>query len=360
MEYGSFFDAGANASFQKENSGFLRPDWRLYRSGRDALKALARISGRCRVLLPALCCASMIVPFTLNGFEPVFYRLHSNLTGDEADVRRKIRDADLLLYMPYFGIRPFSDAFLQELRERGVLLAEDRTQDIIVLREESGFVPDATVASLRKWAFLPEGGMLQTELGTCPAQENPYFGDLCRETMKEKYLYLKDEKPERKQRFLPAFHAAEELLDVDAEPVLMSAAYREIAAGVDFRAVYNARRDNLLHLKMRLAPLRDAGILDFLSEIAEESLLYFPVVLKERSEVQQAMAERNIYCPVIWPAPAEVKNVCPISRKVTQHMLAIPVDQRYGRHEMDFFAECLTEILHNMENRKHEHRSASV
>ena len=202
--------------------------------------------------------------------------------------------------------------------------------------------------------------MLRTELGTCPAQANPYFGDLCREAMKEKYLYLKDGKPERKQRFLSGFHAAEELLDADAEPVLMNAIYQEIAAGVDFRAVYDTRRDNLLYLRMRLAPLRDAGMLDFLSKTAEESLLYFPVLLKERSEVQRAMADRNIYCPVIWPEPAEVKNICPISHKVTQHMLAIPVDQRYGRHEMDFFAECFTEILHSMENRKHEHQSASV
>ena len=345
MEYGSIFDAHANASFEKEHTAFLRPEWRLYRSGRDAMKALARIAGRRRVLLPALCCESMISPFVLNGYEAVFYRLRGDLRGDEADVREKLRNADLLLYMPYFGIRPFSDAFLQELRGQGVLLAEDRTQDLVVPRGAAAFVPDATVASLRKWAYLPEGGMLCTERGNCGAPENPEFGDLCQKAMEEKVRYMEDGQPGRKQRFLEQFHTAEKLLDVDGEPAAMSGTYREIALKLDFSAVYEARRDNLLYLQEKLRPLRDEGRLDFLSGTPEESTLYLPVILEKRDAVQRAMAERKIYCPVIWPEPPELRGVCPVSHEVTRRMLALPVDQRYGRQEMDFFAECLADIL---------------
>lgn len=347
MEYGSIFDARANAGFEAGNADFLRAEWRLYRSGRDAIKALARIADRTRVLLPALCCSSMILPFVQNGYEPVFYRLRKDLRGDEADVRAKLRDGDLLLYLPYFGVRPFSDAFLRELRGRGVLLVEDRTQDILVPRGEAGFTPDATLASLRKWAFLPEGGMLQTGLGSCPAREDRAFGDQCRQAMEKKTRYLESWEPALKQEFLEQFHSASALLDRDGEPASMSGAYWEIANKLDFGAIYELRRRNLLHLQKKLRPLRDAGKLDFLSETPEESTLYFPILLEERDAIQRAMADKKIYCPVIWPEPPEAAGACPVSHYVTQHMLALPVDQRYGNLEMDFFADCLMAILNS-------------
>ena len=62
MEYGSIFETSSNRAFTREGSGFLQSDWQLFRSGRDAMKALARSAGRRRVLLPALCCESMLVP----------------------------------------------------------------------------------------------------------------------------------------------------------------------------------------------------------------------------------------------------------------------------------------------------------
>lgn len=347
MEYGSIFDARSNAGFTAENVDFLKSDWQLYRSGRDALKALARIAGRQRVLLPDLCCASMIRPFTLNGYEVEFYRLRKDLRGDEEQLRTLAQKGDLLLYMPYFGVRPFADDFLKELRKKGVLLAEDRTQDIVVPREDGGFVPDATVASLRKWACLPEGGMLQTTLGSCPAREDPAFGDQCREAMEKKADYMKSWEPVLKEAFLAQYHRAEELLDADGEPVVMSGTYREIAARLDFGAVYEARLRNVLHLQKELRPLRDAGKLDFLSETPEASCLYLPILLEDRDAVQRAMAERKVYCPVIWPQPAEVTNPGAASRRVTQHMLALPIDQRYSNLETDYFCDCLMQILNS-------------
>lgn len=347
MEYGSIFETSSNRAFTREGSGFLQSDWQLFRSGRDAMKALARTAGRRRVLLPALCCESMLVPFARNDYELVFYRLQEDLRGDERDVLNRLRDGDIFLYLSYFGIRPFSDTFLENLRTSGrdLLLVEDRTQDLIAPRPACGFQPDAMVASLRKWAALPEGGVLQTALAPCPAGEDSAFGDLCRKAQGEKDRYLADWVSARKQAFLAQFHEAETLLDEGGEPVAMSAEYRGTAANLDFGAIYAARRRNLLHLKARLEPLSAAGRLRFLSDSPADSTLYLPILLEDRDRVQRAMAEEKIYCPVIWPQPAETAGVCPVSCAVTKHMLALPVDQRYREAEMDFFADTLEKIL---------------
>lgn len=347
MEYGSIFETSSNTAFIREGNGFLRSDWQLFRSGRDAMKALARAAGRRRVLLPALCCESMLVPFARNGYELVFYRLREDLRGDETDVLNKLRDGDVFLYLSYFGIRPFSDAFLTSLRDSGknLLLVEDRTQNLIAPRPESVFQPDAMVASLRKWAALPEGGVLQCALTLCPAGEDSAFGDRCRKAQEEKDRYLEDWAPARKLAFLEMFRGAEALLDTDGAPIAMSPCYRRTAEELDFDAIYRARRENLLHLKQRLEPLAAAGRLRFPGDSPENSALYLPILLEDRDRVQRAMSEGKIYCPVIWPEPPETTGICPVSHAVTKHMLALPVDQRYGEREMDFFAASLERIL---------------
>ena len=37
MEYGSEFDARANEDFARAFPGFIKDDWMLFRSGRDAM-----------------------------------------------------------------------------------------------------------------------------------------------------------------------------------------------------------------------------------------------------------------------------------------------------------------------------------
>ena len=347
MEYGSEFDRRSNdALMSDEGQNFVQDDWQLYRSGRDAMKAAARIIGGRRVLLPALCCESMILPFSANGYDVGFYRMNTDLTGDEEDVRAKLTDGTVLLYMRYFGIRPFTDEFLLSLREsgRGIILVEDRTHDVIIPRGEEGFTPDAVLASLRKWAALPEGGMLRTEMGSCAAGADARFGDARRTAMEMKVRYLETWEPELKKEFLDMLHGAERLLDESGEPCGMSAEYEALLRRIDFVVLLEKRRANVARLKERLAAL-DGTELRFLSAQPEESTLYFPVYIEKRGDVQRAMAQRGVYCPVIWPEPEVARGVCEVSRYVTGHMLALPCDQRYTPEDMDFIADTLIEAL---------------
>ena len=349
-EYGSIFDWNANRGFERPDAGFVQADWQLCRSGRDAMKALARWAGRRRVLLPALCCESMIVPFALNGYETLFYRLNEDLTADTADLAEKLRDGDLLLYMSYFGIRPFSDAFLRQLRGSGrdILLVEDRTHDVIVPRPAERFRPDATVASLRKWAALPEGGMLRLAGEAPMGIPEGAFGEACRAAMEKKSRYLESGDPALKREFLEQYRTAEHWLDTSAEPAAMGEESRELLRKLDAGAVYEARRENVRALTQRLSLLAEEGRLRFLSPNPESSTLYLPLLLDRRGEVQRAMAEKGVYCPVIWPEPPQAAGICPNAHYTVEHMLALPCDQRYDTGNMAFIADCLTEIVRKL------------
>ena len=305
---------------------------------------MARLHRGATVLLPALCCESMIRPFTLNGCPVAFYKLKPDLTGDEADVLSKAAPGTVLLYMPYFDVQPFTGDFLSRLRQSGVILLEDRTQDIIVGRP-AAFLPDYTVASIRKWAALPEGGILKTAAVLPRVAADSRFGALRRQAMEEKGTYLENGDAELKQDFLEKFHEAEALLDESGQPVSMSMENRAYMENIDFALVLSARRRNAAVLERALEALTAAGTIRPLCKSETTAGLYYPILLENRDAVQQALARRNIYCPVIWPIPAQAQGICENSETTAAHILALPCDQRYTERDMLHIAEELKTIL---------------
>lgn len=343
-EYGSEHHWQSRTAYITGSGGLEPEDWSFYRSGRDAMKQVAAMHRGGRVLLPALCCESMILPFEKNGCAVEFYRLKPDLTGDGEDVLKKLGPGCILLYMTYFDVRPFSQAFLEKLRALGVFLLEDRTQDIIVRRREE-FLPDATVASLRKWAAMPEGGLLKTEAALPPAETDGRFARLRLEAMGEKGDYLELGRPEMKADFLKKLHEADELLDESGKAVAMSPENLGYIEELDFERILERRRQNCSVLRRELKEAAAAGKLSFMGSGENTSGLYLGVMLNNRDAVQKYMAERSIYCPVIWPVPDEAKGVCENCEYVAGHMLALPCDQRYGQKDMEHIAAVLKAAL---------------
>ena len=350
MEYGSRFEWSSNQPFLRETGAGLDFDnASYYRSGRDAMKALARAKGhKCdTVLLPALCCESMMTPFTLNGYKVGFYRMNGDCTGNTRDVLEKMTDRTILLYMRYFGIKPFGDEFLTGIKAKfgGALLAEDRTHDILVPRSGEEFKPDAMLASLKKWAALPDGGILVTELETERGITDTRYCDVRRAAKEKKDIYLQSYEPALKKEFLSQLTAAEAYLDESGVPVGISGEYRELIGHIDFVEILRRRRENIATLTECLRPALAEGKIRLLTEHPEDSGLYLSILLDNNRAVQRKAAESGVYCAVIWPRPEETKGICPESDRIIDHLLCLPCDQRYGEKEMKFIAGCVLDAL---------------
>lgn len=73
-----------------------------------------------------------------------------------------------------------------------------------------------------------------------------------------------------------------------------------------------------------------------------QSPLYFPVYVKDRNELQRFLGERGIYAPVLWPIGEQNKNEMQGDEDyIFEHMLALPIDQRYGEKEMERVVQTL-------------------
>ena len=346
-EFGSEFDWDANSAFIAPNSQQLQLNTaKKFRSGRDAMKAVATVAkGRYRrVLLPALCCESMVSPFTMNGITPVFYKLRPNYQANALDVQHKLTEDTILVYGSYFGIDPFDEetlSFLHRLFPHALFM-EDRTQDILAPRQ-AGFVADVTIASIRKWIPTPDGGLLWGKIDVDTLTDDT-FAKLRKEAMTLKSQYLQTGDPAVKDTFRHMLGDASECLDESAQPYGITEESVALLNDLDFKKIYARRQANAKALMSALTP--DQAHLRLITDTPEKSTLYFPIMVKDQGAVQSKLAKLGIYCPVIWPVPQEALGVCEVAEFTAEHMLGVPCDQRYTPEDMAYIGREIMRIVY--------------
>lgn len=352
-EYGSEFDwASTDACLAEAHTSLPLNSKNTYyfRSGRDALKAVAKkyADTHKKVLLPALCCDSMASPFSMNGYEVMFYRLNEDCTADEDDIISKLSDDCVFLYMSYFGIKPLTDSQLTALRE-GCSLAkfvEDRTHNPLHRTEDKDFTADATVISIMKWFSIPDGGLLYSDENFDDEySSDTLFSDIRTEAMKLKSEYLKTGDSTLKDKFREMLSKALSLLDLSDESYIMTEQSRTLLERIDYDAILSKRQKNARALYNALQELCAIGKIHFITDTPEDSTIYFPIMVDNRDAVQSVLAQNSVYCPVIWPLPEKAGEICKNSKLISENMLAIPCDQRYDEDDMCIIAKRIKQIL---------------
>ena len=350
-EYGSEFQLDMEALVARPRaSAFEFPEGRarFFRAGRDAIRHLARIErDRCGGvdLLPSLCCDSMSEPFVLEGYEVVFFAVDEDLRIDEEGLAEKAGEnpGSLLLYMSYFGIAPFAGRFAEEVKERfGLTVVRDATHDFLGRGIEGG-AADYVVASLRKWAALPDGAILYSrhrDLGNGRLGVDDDFVARRRDAMTAKQRYLEGDDGVSKEGYLASLAECNAVLDAMGEPCEMSAVSSDILARTDWAAVRDLRKRNASLLTLRF---EKAGLRCY-CDISTPPL-YVPIVLENRDTVQRKLSSMDVYCPVLWPLPEGAEGCGGFAGEFSSRMLAIPCDQRYQERDIEFIADSVIDVI---------------
>lgn len=348
-EYGSEFDWESNCRFIKNDKVKLNIDDKVkfFRSGRDSLAFIANRhkNSHKNVIFPALCCESMVTPFIKNDYKIQYYKLNKNLSADVEDIISKIQEDTVFVYMNYFGIKSLDKKFIKLLKKKfdKVVIVEDKTHDILINKEK--VVEDYIVCSLRKWIALPDGGFLYSKENLNHdtfIEQDTFFSDLRIDAMKNKSTYMKNCEIKTKEYFREKFGQANEYLDKDTKIVGISEASLDIIKKINFKEIRDIRQRNVEFI---LDFLKDVKGITSLYENSDLGNLYYPILVKNREEIQAKLAQKKIYCPVIWPLPAEALNICSVSDYISEHMLAIPCDQRYTESDMNYICNTLKIIM---------------
>lgn len=224
---------------------------------------------------------------------------------------------------------------------------EDVTQSYYL--EDIGAEADYIVGSLRKWYPIPDGGFVAAEEtifqeGMTLEKE---FTEKRIELLTEKWNYLygegsAEEKKGIKNRFLKENREMEEWLDRHEGAGKMSPEALYMLDGIDEETCKEQRKRNYRYLYGKIHG--KTWFWPILPEMEEAAPLYLAVYAREREELQRFLTAHDIYAPVLWLVGKENESgLTNDERYIYDHMLALPIDQRYGMEEMERAAIVLEE-----------------
>lgn len=340
-EYGYEYDAVLNKKMWKKAAN--RVTYELYRgaiclrSGRDALKVIAREYKPTNVYLPALSCDSMVRPFKIYGYKVKFYKYNSDYSINLESLHELIRensDSGLFIYMNYFGIESIAETDLETLKHQysELIFIEDRTHDLFEVRNNQ-FHPDFIIASLRKWINIPDGALLWAKQKlTCNdfGEDTKFMSKrLEAQCMRNEYLNTGNEMLKCKYRKI--FSKVSDIMDNDSKPSRMSEYSYQLISNTEWNKILYQRKSNAERLSQMLLE-NNIKVLQSNSNIR----LYVPIFVENRDDIQKRLSKIGVFNTIIWPLSDVQKNKCEIAKFTEEHMLAAPCDQRYTEEDMEF------------------------
>lgn len=384
MEIGSIYEINPDSYADKGrgNSGkpkldeiekYGKKQIRFTSSGREAIALALRsleknrpdIAKRC--LLPAYMCDTVFFPFERAGWEIRFYHIDRNLVADAEKLCAQIAQIKpgLIFIHPYYGIDTWKAMrpLLGEWRKQGICILEDVTQSYYL--DGIGKDADYVVGSLRKWYFVPDGGFAAADeyMSDERLYPNAEFTEKRLELMTEKWEYLhgygNDEARRRlKDDFLKKNRQMEQWLDNYEGISGISDEAACILTAENEKSCRKRRNENYRYLWGRLAGKKQF-VHVFEKDITEGGLktentqdtapLYFPIYASDRELLQDFLTAHDIYAPILWPVGKENETVLTQDeRYIYDHLLALPIDQRYGITEMQRIAD----VLEQYENKE--------
>jgi dTDP-4-amino-4,6-dideoxygalactose transaminase len=309
----------------------------LVGSGREAVRLVVATATPDAVVVPAFVCDALLQPLRETGCSPVTVDVDERGAPRAAALARavdRVGPGGAVITVAPFGF-PYPDDVLEVVRDasrRGRLVVEDRTHSLL-----SSFPlhADRGVASLRKWGPVSDGGLaFGGALPSPSASPDEAFASARFEALAAKFAWSTGARDDEEQ-VLAQLAAAEARLGPTREVHAMSAIGRETLTRLDVDAIVAARRRNSTVL---LEGLRDVeGVAVLFEELPPDVCPFgFPVRVDDRDGLRAALAARRVFCPVHWPAPADVDlQANPGAADLDAHVLTIPCDQRYDERDME-------------------------
>jgi len=322
----------------------------LTSSGRGAIRLLfQQLPQVKKVLLPIYTCSSVINPIERLGISCQFYPVNRQLEVDMEALMDRVNKTkpDAVYFQSYYGYDTLLKArsYYKELQKKGIVVVEDITHSWLCDFNTND--ADYSIASLRKWLELPDGGVLLSnkhsiEDGRQYGESEEIVSEFIKASEgKERYFQTLD--PNDKQEFRQHYVNAKDLLLQNDAPFRLSNLSCSVLAQTDFEKIVRRRRENAAYLRKHLKWEQIEACIP--NDDSKATPLYFPIYVKgDRVRLQKELAANNIYCPVHWPIPEHVKSVMDEnSNYIYNHVLSLICDQRYGEDDM----EAIVNVINN-------------
>ena len=327
----------------------------FFRCGRDVLKYLADIFGEKgdtkSILMPAYSCDSMYNPFIIYNWNVVFYPLNEDLTPNYEFIKECINSNDItaILFMDFFGFTAVKSSIDKVKKiKKNVLIIEDVTHRIFNIDNNSNV--DFYFGSIRKWFGISDGALLYSDKYDMPINLNETessFVTLRSKAfdLKLKYIYTADSKLKEDYRGL--LSAAEKSIEDGLQYYKISNKSRDYLFNLNVSTFKIARKSNFIYLYNLMKNISGVSFPINIEKLLSNDITPFslPILINNRDEIQNKLAQKCLYAPLLWPLNNSSRKLCSVSANLEKRMLSIPIDHRYDYSDMNQIYNRLIDII---------------
>ncbi len=323
-------------------------DYAWLSTGRSAIQYVINTIGERKpgikrvAVLPSFTCNTVFEPFLKSGYEVYYYPIEKDLSTTSDVILETVlkHDASIVLFHRYFGFDTLDlqvDGMCKVLRDLGKYSVEDCTQCLYsnIHRADSDF----TIGSIRKWTGTPDGGFAVCREGRF--SNKPLNTDTVLEEAKvmasyAKYKFLFNHEGD-KVEMLGLYRSAEDILDNQERIYAISQMSTKVQASLDRDKLIRKRRENFTYLGSNLK-----GLAEPVFSLGQGDVpLYYPILVDDRAALQKHLVQNAIYAPVVWPKDENQPQQCESAENAYEHLLCIPIDQRYDVDDMNRIVEVI-------------------
>lgn len=338
QEIGGFFAFSEFDCEKEEDSVYhyltdVTHNYVFMRDGRQAIKAVllnVPTPENITCYLPAYLCHSILQPFKELELTVKFYGMVP-----------MVRDS-VVFIIDYFGTEAgISNKGINMLLDRGNIIIMDITHSVLSkkrfdIQHENYYL----IASLRKVFPIPDGGIVyhsNQKFGvetTFPGR----FG-LMVQAMRFKATDFEKKYYRKLYQEYEDYKDSTQILQQDIPGISL-----DILENVNFLNIMKRRTANLDYIYENITKKWI-----FLYERRNiKSPFFLPLIFKtqkQRDSVKAQLIKEEIYPPIHWELPEEVPEKFAYERSLSESILSIPIDQRYGEEEMQRIAKVLNEVI---------------
>ncbi len=234
---------------------------------------------------------------------------------------------NVLVVVHFNGYFETTVAKIKDVKNKSnILVIEDYVQAPF---EICFFTGDFAFNSLRKIVNIDISVAYKKENIVVPRLFSHYY-HLKKEAESLKSEFLISGRGEIEKQFLEMFTEAEKCLMNEFIWVAYEKEIKKMTS-IDFVKIKDVRTKNFNYLKEKLMPENNIKILD-------GDYLFLMIECNRRNELRKFLFEHNIFAPIHWAdSNSEISN----------HILSLPIDQRYGFSEMTRLSDAIIQFYTN-------------
>ncbi len=287
-------------------------------TGRNCLEYILKARGYKKVYVPYYTCEVVLEPFEKLGVSYEFYHIDINfeicdsftLNADEA-----------LLYVNYYGLK---QRYVEHLAEKtGERLIIDNTQAFFA-RPIDGI---DTFYTCRKFVGVPDGAYLYTE----KLLEEKLEKDLSF----DRFMSLTKRIDIGPEAGYDDFREVTKALA--GQPIKrMSNLTQRLMQGIDYAGIAKHRRDNYVQLHEVLGKSNSLSI-----TLENDAVPMTYPYLTPVKGLREKLIENKVFVARYWPNVLEWTTKDDMEYLLAYQMQPLPIDQRYGKDEMDYIVNII-------------------